>query len=131
MEFANMKNNLATFLRTFCALILLLIVICSCETKPGETSSKIVRISPRSPESEIRATILTYTPVGSSVEDVLKFVRARLTHVNRGPDYYDKPNHRIMILLGRYGLARETYVTWKFDDQNKLVELFVEKYRDS
>lgn len=125
-----MDNNSISYIRTFCALILLSTVFCSCETSPGEASSTTVRISPRLPENAIRATILTDTPIGSSAGEVLKFAHTRLKHVHKEMDYYDKANHEIVILLGHYGLGGETYVTWKFDEEGKLIELFVEKDRD-
>ncbi len=125
-----MKRNLFTALRVACMTGLLLIFVCSCQTEAGDTSNKKIRISPRLPEQEIRAQILNYTPIGSSLEDCLKFAQLRLKHADGEPDN-DKPNHNIVVLLGRYGLSQETYIGWLFDEHDKLIDVRVRKYRDS
>jgi hypothetical protein len=127
-----MKKTRARLILTqiFCALAFLTNSVSSCKTGADETSNKRVNISPRLTESQIRAQVLANTPIGSPAQDVLTFAHTRLHHARKEMDYYDRQNHAIMILLGTYGLGRETYVTWKFDAQDKLVEVYVEKYRD-
>lgn len=116
---------------SFSALItafILIPLLCACQT--SESTSNTVKINPRLTETQIRAGVLAHTPIGSSVQDVLGFLNTKLVHVHGEPDTYDKWNRSIQILLGKYGLGRETYVAWKFDENRKLIDVFVRKYRD-
>jgi hypothetical protein len=147
-----LKEHTLILAQLSCALCLLLGLACSCQSSPDPSTTK-VRISPRLPEEQIRAEILKYTPVGSSADEVLSFARTRLKHAQIEPDaispnpvirhFYGLPKKHpevigkrsITVLLGRYGFnplaRRDVYIGWAFDEGDKLIDVAVEKGRDS
>jgi hypothetical protein len=104
--------------------------------------------------AEIREALLKYTPIGSTPQDVLKFISERLLHQDEllpsmenhgatGPraEHSSKRGVRIIRLyLGHYFDHPETFflsapvlmekavtAQWAFDDRNHLIEIFVDK----
>jgi len=114
----------------FSTTLLIGLVLCSCQSSESTAKEKRLRLSPRLSEDQIRSVVLEKTPLGTTVEEVLSFVSSKLLHVNQGMVRYDEWNRNIQVLLGKYGLGRETYITWEFDENRKLINVFVKKYRD-
>lgn len=118
------------------------------EPEPG-------KIEAREPRTQIRAEILRETKIGSTPDDVLKFIGARFKPKPGvpAPKLLDRPAvgptaqpsekkgiRSIRLILGRYvanpGLLfmeipviakTTTAVQWAFDKEGKLIEVFVDK----
>jgi hypothetical protein len=113
-----------------------------------------VEIELRNRRAEIRAELLKYTPLGASVDDVLRFLNKRLraengakprleNHSAIGPTAELSKNkgvQSIQLVLGEYltnpalllldaPLPLETAVSvqWAFNHEGKLIEIFVDK----
>ncbi|MHA3771435.1 hypothetical protein ACXR0O_07855 [Verrucomicrobiota bacterium sgz303538] len=112
-------------------------------------------IDPSEPRAQIRVEILKRTQLGSSTEDVMKFIRQNFQpkkdapmptvvhHPATGPSAADsdkKGVQSIRLVLGHYfkspallllpiPLVAETTtaVQWAFDRDGKLIEVFVDK----
>ena len=111
-------------------------------------------VDPVEHRAEIRATLLKQTPLGSSIADVQRFIRANFaqcisdaatlqSHGAEGEAAASSPNKGVkslQILLGTYidnpatifltaPLLNEKSVTaqWAFDNNGRLVEIFVDK----
>jgi hypothetical protein len=93
-----MNKKFFAGLRTGCVMWILLLVAVSCQTASKRGG---VNISLKLPEAEIRLEILQYTPAGSTAEQVLKFVRARLRHL--GPEPEGVSGRSIKGCLGEFG----------------------------
>ena len=106
----------------------------------------MVRISPKLAEDQIRAEILKQTPIGSSADQVLEFARDRLKHIGPQPTYEPgsargRQGRRtvrvgvrsLSVCLGEYGPWGRcvTYLSWGFDEQDKLLDVMVEKEHDA
>ena len=132
--------------------------VVSCKTANAEQSAhdkSKVRINLRLPEEKIRSVIFAYTPTGSSTNEVFEFVQKRLKHKDdliyetRGVVLFGKKKpgeswrnremkevgeSNINVWLGDYGfnpfLRTGVYVSWAFDETNKLVDVVVEKETD-
>jgi hypothetical protein len=104
-----------------------------------------VKIHPSSSESHVRGKILKYTPVGSSYEQVTDFVHSRLEtlgppHYRNAPasrpigrrgEYESVGVHYIIVLVAEGSVGHEgTFVTWAFDENDKLIDVIVDKGRD-
>lgn len=104
--------------------------------------------------AEIRMILLRYTPIGSTVADVLKFIATRLkwyddapVKINNGPATGPaaKGSHRrgvktVHVYLGEYYqhpgavflsapliMRRQLSVQWAFDEHDRLIDIFVDK----
>lgn len=135
------------------SLIGVLVLAVSCNTERLNLKTKDntkVRISPRLSEEEIRSAILHYTPIGSSSDEVLTFVRNRLKYKHdrdltyehrpaskRGSGFYPTEigKNNIFINLGTFGfnplLRTDVYVSWAFDKNDRLIDVIVEEQTDS
>jgi hypothetical protein len=117
--------------------------------------SEPVKIEAREPRVQIRAEILKETTIGSSPDDVLKFINERFkpakdtpvpklrNHPAVGPTAKDsdkKGVQSIRLILGQYLTSpalflmevpmiakTTTSVQWAFNKEGKLIELFVDK----
>ena len=107
---------------------LLLLLVCSCQTGSPSGGEKQVRIDPGLPEEQIRAEMLKYTPIGMSDTEVMEFAAKRLRHGKEKPAY-DRPDE-LTLRLGNYGFSliekKETIISWKFDQNHKLVYIYVD-----
>jgi len=123
-----MNKKFFAGLRTGCVMWVLLLVAVSCQTASKRGG---VNISPRLAEEEIRLEILQYTPAGSTAEQVLEFVRARLRHL--GPEPEGVSGRSIKVCLGEFGFPARaaTFISWSFDDRDRMIDLNVHKERDS
>lgn len=137
-------ESISALFQTACLFGLLLFAP-SCVTTDASPTVKDVKISPRLSESKIREEILKYTPIGCSSTNVLEFARTRLKHV--AAPYEDGPATRrglrgpdvsvgvrsVKVCLGEYGFPGRTgtFISWAFDENNKLIDVIVEKWRDS
>lgn len=110
------------------------------------------------PEEVIKETVLEITPVGMSMEDVLQVIYGQekweIYSINyeRGfslqgprPDHYNFPNEYasdkwpvigekfIRANIGNYmrGFYTDVYVYWAFDNDEKLIDLYVRKDVDA
>ena len=118
----------------------------------------IVRAEPpidvKDHRAEIREALLKYTPIGSTPQDVLKFISERLLHQDEslpsvenhgvtGPSAKRSPKHgvkSIRLYLGHYLdhpetfflsapvlMQKEVTAQWAFDNRIALIEIFVDK----
>ncbi len=118
----------------------------------------IVRAEPpidvKDHRAEIREALLKYTPIGSTPQDVIRFISERLLHQDESPPSVE--NHgatgpsaerspkravkSIRLNLGHYLdhpetfflsapvlMQKEVTAQWAFDDRNHLIEIFVDK----
>ncbi len=143
-----MKNSTCFLLPFF--LIGVLILVMSCKTASADQSSQTntkVQINLRLPEEKIRAEILGYTPVGSSVDEVLIFVKKRLENKEKVEPFQEKKHgvydrhtkksvgkSEIQVWIGTYGFnplkRTDVFVSWAFDENDKLIDIIVEKEID-
>ena len=94
----------------------------------------------RKSEEEIKANILKLTPIGTSMDDVINVIES---NESWGWEGYISPNgfpvdvsgdpigeKSISVILGSYRNIFKTYVLsrWVFDENSKLIEVFVNKY---
>ena len=129
-------------------LIFFSVLSCSTESHPKSQHSERIRINPRSAELEIRATILSRTPLGTSAASVVQFANENLTHLS-GPAHYDRRNGAlrysappgkwpirvgtgsVRVPLGRYRanpIARTwVWVQWAFNQEDRLIDVLVHK----
>ena len=128
-----MKTEAMKLFRAQLVLGLIVIFVCSCQTGSEPTARAPVRIDAGMSEEKIRAELLKYTPIGAMETDVMEFARTRLRHGNVGLSY-DRPNN-VIVLLGRYGFSligsKDTWVQWRFDENHRLVEIYVEREHDA
>lgn len=126
--------------------IVLLTFTPSCGTTKGASDSK-VRISSFGSREHIRQQVLKYTPIGSTYAQVKGFVQHRLKYPGAayydnapatrplGPGYQSVGVRSVFISLGGHGVPFfsfvVTYVTWAFDKNDKLIDVIVDKDRDS
>src|SRR5205085_9594304 len=123
----------------------------------GFFGAAIVRAEPpidvKDHRAEIREALLNYTPIGSTPQDVLKFISERLLHQDEslplveshgatGPSAENSPKRgvkSVRLYLGHYLNHPETFflsapvlmqkevtAQWAFDDRNRLIEIFVD-----
>ena len=116
--------------------------------------SIIVFLNPlRRPQEHIKNEILKLTPIGTSMEDVIKIIQSKRQweidyisheHGYRRPGTPDIPDialggetivgeKSIRVFVGEYRNIFITSVTifWGFDKNSKLVEIYVWKDKDS
>ena len=109
-------------------LSLLLILVSSCQTGSDSSGHKLIKIDPGLPEEQIRAEMLKYTPIGMSDTEVMEFASQRLKHEKEKPAY-DRPDE-LTLRLGRYKFSliekKDTVISWKFDQNHKLVYIYVD-----
>lgn len=137
-------GSMLGLLQIVCLLGTVLFFASSCATTADSNDTKI-KISPRLSENEIRDRLLKYTPVGSSLEEVREFAQIRLKHIGDpnedgpatrrrrpGPDE-DVGVRSVNVCLGEYGFPGRTgtFISWSFDKNDKLVDVIVQKWRDS
>ena len=129
-----------------CLFGCVLLLLPSCGTTGNSNDKAKVEISPRLSEDKIRDEIFKYTPIGSTLVNVKEFARTRLKYVGPAP-YEDGPATRrhwpgpdeeigvrsVGVCLGDYGFPGriDTYIHWAFDQNDKLIDVVVEKERDS
>jgi hypothetical protein len=119
----------------------------------GANESKVV-VDLHAPRAEIRQALLRYTPIGSTVPEVLKFIGAHLVtsdnalpKVENGPatgpaaegsrrrgaktirvylgQYYDHPE--VVFLTAPMIMRKEVSAQWAFDEHDRLIDVFVDK----
>lgn len=127
-------------------VINLIILIVAC------TSSCVVFNPVRASESEIRDEIVSKTPIGSSSDQILEYIYNELDHEDeekskyrnfpalaKGPEGFTEPvgNKSICIRLKSYWavspdlpLITNIWITWAFDDNNRLIEVLVDREND-
>lgn len=137
--------------REFLAIALLLRVTAAAFGSANE--SKVV-VDLHASRAEIREVLLRYTPIGSKLSDALKFVATRLERaggtspkVSNGPasgraaegsrrrgvktirvnlgQYYYHPG--VLFLSAPMIMQREVSAQWAFDQQDRLIDIFVDK----
>jgi len=137
--------------RKLLAIVLLMRVMAA--AFGGANESKVV-VDLRAHRAEIRQALLRYTPIGSKVSEVLKFVAAQLVpsgsalpKIENGPatgpaadgshrrgvktmrvylgQYYDHPE--VVFLTVPLIMRKEVTAQWAFDERNRLVDVFVDK----
>ena len=96
----------------------------------------------RKPEEEIKANILELTPIGTSMDDVINVIESNESWVvmyisDRGGVPQGElgkvgdaiGEKTISVILGSYRNIFKTYVVfwWAFDENSKLIEVFIEK----
>lgn len=107
----------------------------------------------RSHRSEIRALLLEHTPLKSGAREVVDFISRHLQHDENTPvtvvdgssplvtaelrqrgakfirvylgQYYDHPE--VVFLAAPVLIQKEVRVIWIFDQQNRLIDIFVDK----
>lgn len=99
----------------------------------------------RKSQEQITEDILKLTPIGTSMEDVIKVIESRrkweLEHINyeNGYRYRKEKEDKIIgeksirVFIGDYRNVFVTSVTvfWGFDENSKLIEVWVWKDQDS
>ncbi len=106
--------------------ILILIFILSCNF--------CSTINIRNSENTIRNDLLKNTPLGSSREDVRKFINKNNYKIYEDRYFYTKAGKsvidgRIDVSLGKYGIILDTGVgaVWIFDKKDLLIDVVVQK----
>lgn len=143
-----MKKSLAlSLVQMSCLIGMLSILLISCGTSQGALRGGKVKIKPSLPEDTIRANLLEYTPIGCALPEVLEFAQTRLKYTGPKP-YEGGPATRqslpqnpvtsigvrsINVCIGEYGFPGRTgtFVSWAFDRNNRLVDIVIQKERDS
>jgi hypothetical protein len=139
-------NSARTFIFVFLLLSALRQPIC------GEEPTPPVNVEDH--RAEIRTALLRFTPLGSSPQDVLAFIKNRLLRKDDVPPRLE--NHSaigetaeqssrrgtksIQLELGRYlthpevifltapiVMEKEVTAQWAFDQHDRLIEIFVDK----
>lgn len=144
-----MKSGLILrLLQAICLLGAILLFVSSCGTTEGHGSR--IGISRFGSENHIRKRVLKYTPLGSTYGQVQEFVQYRLKY-HGAPDYENLPAGRrisgssdyesvgvrsVSVWLGEYGfppypMAITPKISWAFDKNDRLIDVIVEKERDS
>jgi hypothetical protein len=117
-------------------------------TMSGTKESPVV-VDLRAHRAEIRAALLKYTPVGSSVKDVIDFISKQLqraggtSSVTVKPvkdasqpgaaktirvylgQYYDHPE--VVFLSAPLMMQKEVTAQWLFDSHDRLIDVAIEK----
>jgi hypothetical protein len=120
----------------------------------GQSASPRPTFDLRAPRAEIRKRLLQYTPLGSKLDDVKKFISDELAKsgddtvkvekltpsADNGAARGPKAAKRIRVYLGQYydqaGVIfltaplvsqKEVSVEWRFDDHDSLVDIIVAK----
>ena len=129
-----------------CLFACVLFVLSSCGTTSASHQVKKVRVNPRLSENKIRDEILKYTPIESTFVEVREFAQTRLKHVGPAPNedgpatrrHWPGPDESVgvrsvSVCLGEYGFPGRTgtFVSWAFDKNDKLIDIIVQKWRDS
>jgi hypothetical protein len=121
------------------ALVAITVVLCACSGCNRHAS----QISVGSPESDIRAWILEQTPLGSTPLQVGLFIKKMQWFKNNewsgAPGScsiypHDRGAHIISAHVGNYqGVpwTRVVFARWSFDEQDKLIDVTVEKGNDA
>lgn len=133
----------------WCMVIMFLLEqsLCSQGAEP-----EVVIVDLRSHRSEIRAVLLKHTPLKSDTREVVEFISRHLQHnenasvtVVDGPppvtaelkqrsakfirvylgQYYDHPE--VVFLAAPVLMQKEVCAIWIFDQQNRLIDIFVDK----
>lgn len=139
-------------IRRFEFILLLLITVIGPALSDTKESPVIVDL--RAHRAEIRAVLLRYTPIGSSVTKVLEFVSKQLQRAGDAPVAVEnqpatKPaagesgRHevkRIRVYLGQYYnhpevvflsaplmMQKEVSAQWTFDRHDRLIDILVDK----
>jgi len=113
---------------------------------------EVVIVDLRSHRAEVRAVLLKHTPLESGTREVVEFISRHLQHnentpvtVMDGPppvtselkqpgakfirvylgQYYDHPE--VVFLAAPVLMQKEVCVIWIFDQQNRLIDIYVEK----
>jgi len=134
----------------FLTLLLLaaILTLTGC-TLNSNVSPKTLKVSVSTKDADIRERLLSYTPIGSDATNVLRFIvddlcpksgcmafvpyvralqSSRHDRLNVTPSEW--PPQGIYVVIGEY-LGGEYYwrldATWKFDKNDKLIEIVIER----
>jgi hypothetical protein len=120
----------------------------------SDTKQPPVVVDLRAHRAEIRAVLLRYTPIGSSVTKVLEFVSKQLHRAGDAPvavenqpatgpaaeesgrrgvkrihvylgQYYNHPE--VVFLSAPLMMQKEVSAQWAFDQHDRLIDIFVDK----
>lgn len=133
----------------WCTVVIFLLgqSLCSHGAEP-----EVVIVDLRSHRAEIRAVLLKHTPLKSGTREVMEFISRHLQYHENGPvtvmdgpppvtselkqtgakfiriylgQYYDHPE--VVFLAVPVLMQKEVCVIWIFDQQNRLIDIFVDK----
>jgi len=130
------------------------IALAACVSAGAADSAGPVKVHLRNDEPQIRAAMLTHTPLGSTKASVLAYINTRLTHEGapqfskfgarkrnygaNNPDDWIGTSGINDLEVGHYGeweylLLIKTYVylSWGFDANDRLIDIVVYKETDS
>ena len=141
-----MKKKSIYILLTF--LMLVILVITYNFLKPQEVKdlkNSTVKINLRKPEEEIKDNILKITPLGTSMEDVLKVIETnkkwKIDWIrDKYPSNFTNLNADTIIgnksakaYIGHYynPFLTDVEIYWGFDEEDKLIEIGIRKTKDS
>jgi len=124
-----MKKKIVIFILLVISIVIIVLVI------------RMLSNPLRKSEEDMRETILELTPIGMSMDDVIKVIEDKdewkLRHIWHEYGYRDYSQGEIgvksiRVYLGEYNLSTTgVSVFWGFDENSKLIDVYVLKESDA